>query len=110
MDTGIPTIKAALAKLNNGELNALVWATENIPQFAPGLLAWIVAACNWELHRRVGLDYDLQSPEAAIPPTEDAASINAAIAIQLKFGQGAGSVRALLDAVVELLTGAGQRH
>jgi hypothetical protein len=46
-------------------------------QIAPGLLAWIDSACDWEPNRRCGFDYELQPPEAAIDPSEDAVSIDA---------------------------------
>ena len=104
MDTDVLTIKAALAKLTNIELNVLVWATKNCPQVTPSLLAWLEAACNWELHRRVGVDYDLQSPGAAIPPGEAAASARAAVEIKAPFGKGTEGVGAMLDVLVRLLT------
>jgi hypothetical protein len=40
---------AALAELSDAELHALIDATYNVPQIAPGLLAWIEHACDWEL-------------------------------------------------------------
>ena len=52
--------------------------TNNVPQTAPGLLAWIEHACDWEQHRRNDFDFPLQPPEAAIPPEEDAVSIGTA--------------------------------
>jgi len=33
-------------------------------------LAWIEHAADWELHRRSGLDFPLQPPDAAIDPSE----------------------------------------
>jgi len=47
-------------------------------QIAPGLY-WLDSACVWQLQRRSGYHYELQPPEAAIPPEEDAVSIDAAI-------------------------------
>lgn len=108
MDTDLVTIKAALAKLTHSELSALVWAANNFPQVTPGLLRWLKAACSWELHRRVGVDHELQSPEAVMPPGEATASINAADAIKSMFGKGAGGVRALLDALTHVLHGTRQ--
>jgi hypothetical protein len=105
MDTDLVTIKAAFAKLTHSELSALVWAANNFPQVTPGLLRWLEAACNWELHRRVGVEYELQSPEAVMPPGEAAASINATNAIKAMFGKGAGGVRALLDALIHVMHG-----
>jgi hypothetical protein len=84
-------------------------ATCGAPQTAPGLLAWIDAACEWEFNRRAGLDYPLQLPEAAIPPAEDAVSIDAAIAMRATLAQNP-QVCVLFDAVAELLTGGGWKH
>ena len=59
--------------LTGDELRALAEATYAVPQYkAPGLLAWIDAACEWELNRRAGMHYGLAPPEAAIPEDEDA--------------------------------------
>ena len=88
---------------------ALNAATDGVPQTAPGLLAWIEHACDWELNRRAGLDYPLQAPEAAIPPEEDEVSIEAAMAMRATFAQDAPAVLAFV-ALVELLTGGGHRH
>jgi hypothetical protein len=78
------------------------------------LLAWIDSAGHWELNRRAGLEYTLLPPEAAIPPEEDAVSIAAATAMRATFAQDvrmeARAVLALLDALVELLTGGGRKH
>ena len=41
-------------------------------------VAWLDSACVWQLQRRGGYHYELQPPEAAIPPEEDAVSIAAA--------------------------------
>jgi hypothetical protein len=40
-------------------------------------LAWIDSACDCEPNRRCGFDYELQPPEAAIDPREDAVSTDA---------------------------------
>ena len=88
----------------------MIDATNGVPQTAPGLLAWIEGACDWEVNRRAGLDYPLQPPEAAIPPEEDAISINAAMAMQTTFAQDSPAVLALFDALVELLTGGGRKQ
>ena len=37
------------------------------------------------MNRRLGLDYPLQPPEAAIDPSADEVSIDAAIAMRLAF-------------------------
>jgi len=65
----------ALSVMSIAELDALADATYKVPQIAPGLLAWLEQACDRERNRRAGYDYELQPPEAAIPPEEDAISI-----------------------------------
>ena len=63
---------AALAELSDAEIHALIAATNGVPPIAYGLLVWIEGACDWELNRRAGHDYELLPPEAAIDPSEDA--------------------------------------
>lgn len=108
--THLAAIKAALAELSEPELHALIDATKGAPQVAPRLLAWIKAACDWELNGRLGLDYPLQPPEAAIPPEENAISIDARIAMRATFAKDSRAVRELFDALVDLLTGGGRKH
>jgi hypothetical protein len=48
MPTDLTSIKTALEALTDMELNALAIATYEAPQIAPGLLAWIDAACHWD--------------------------------------------------------------
>lgn len=114
MDADLSPVVAALADLDDGELAALIDATNEVPQSAPGLLAWVEHVCDWELNRRGGLDFPLQPPEAAIPPEEDAVSIDAAVIIRAQFAQDdraeARAVVVLFDAIVGLLKGAGQPH
>jgi len=62
------------------------------------------------LQRRNGYHYERQPPEAAIPPEEDEVSIGAAIALRTTFAKDSPAVRALFDALVDLLTGGGQKH
>ena len=103
-------IKAALAGIADAELRGLAEATNDVEQVAPGLLAWLEAACDWELNRRQGIDYEMQPPEAAVPPEEDDISVGAAIAIRDTFAQDSPAVRALFDALVQLLAGGRQKH
>jgi hypothetical protein len=44
MNTDLNPVVAALAELDDGELATLINATHNVPQTAPGLLAWIERA------------------------------------------------------------------
>jgi hypothetical protein len=113
-------VAAALAELNGGELCGLIEATNmidatnNVPQIVRGLLAWIEHACDWELNRRACVDAPLQSPDAAIPPEEYAASIVAMMTLRARFdqdaGRNAGAVVALFDAMIRALTGGERRH
>ena len=59
VNAGLTAIKSALADLSDDELERLNAATCRVPQTAPGLLAWIDGACDWELNRRRGFDYPL---------------------------------------------------
>jgi len=101
---------SALADVGDTELHALIAATYGVPQIAPRRLAWIDGAFDWELNRRRGFDYMLQPPEAAIDPSEDAISIDAAIGMRATFAQDSPAVLALFDALVELLTSSGRKH
>ncbi len=110
METDLSRIKVALAVMSNAELDALIKATYKVEQIAPGLLAWLDSACVWQLQRRNGYHYELQPPEAAIPPEEDAVNIEASIALRESFAQESPAVRALFDALIDLLTGGGGRR
>ncbi len=110
MDTDLTAVEAALIELSDPELRALIAVTYGVPQIAPGLLAWIDSAGDWELNRRGGFDYPLQPPEAAIEPSEDEVSINAAIVLGDQFAQESPAALAFFEALVELLTGGEQKH
>ena len=56
------------------------------------------------------MDYPLQRPEAAIDPSEDAVSIDAAMAMCAQFAEDPPAALALFNALVDLLTGDGWRH
>lgn len=109
-ETDLAPVSNALARLSGIELEVLIEATYQAPQIAPGLLAWIDSACEWELSRRLGFDYALQPPEAAIGPEEDAISIDAAMAMRAIFAKDPGAVPELFNVLVDLLTGAGRRQ
>ena len=112
MTTDLRAIEDALAGLTDMELHALKVASNEVPQIAPGLLAWIEGACDWEWNRRSAFDYTLQPPEAAIDPSEDAVSIDATNAMRTAFAASDLAPAALkfLDALLELLTGGGRKH
>jgi len=104
--TNLRHIEEALAGLTDAVLLALKLASNETPQVAPGVLARIEGACDWEVHRRHGFHYTLQPPEAAIDPSEDAVSIDSTYAMRSSFAadQDNGALT-LLDALVEVLTG-----
>ena len=109
METDLSRIKVALAVMSNAELDALSKATYKVEQIAPGLLAWLDSACVWQLQRRNGYQYELQPPEATIPPEEDVVSIAAATALRENFDKESPAMGALFDALIGLLTAEG-RH
>jgi len=110
VEADLSRVKVALAVMSNAELDALINATYKVDQIAPGLLAWLDSACVRQLERRNGYHYDLQPPEAAIPPDEDAVSIDAANALRDTFAKESPAVRALFAALIALLTGEGRRQ
>ena len=114
MDADLTAVVAALAELEDGELAALMEAANNVPQIAPGLLAWIEHAADWEQHRRTGTDFPFQPPAAAIPPEEGAVSIDATVIIRAQFAQDerpeSRAVVALFDTILTLITGSKYRH
>jgi len=112
MTTNLRTVSDALAELTDIELHALIVAANEAPPIAYGLLVWIEGACDWELSRRTGRDYELLPPEAAIDPSEDVVSIEATYAMRASFAASGFAPAALkfFDALVALLTGAGDRH
>ena len=97
-------IAAALAELDDGELCVLIDVTNTVRPVVPGLLAWIGHACDWELNRRVCVDFPLQTPDAAIPPEDEVASIVAIMILRATFHRHAGrngdAVVTLFDAMI----------
>jgi hypothetical protein len=85
MASDLAPIQDTLAGLTDAELHALIEASNKPPPVAYGLLVWIEGACDWELNRRAGQDYDLQPPKAAIDPSEDQVSLDAAYAMRDTF-------------------------
>jgi len=112
MPTNLIAIEEALAGLTDIELRALKVASKEVPQIATDLLAWIEGACDWELNRRVGREYELLPPETAINPREDAVSMEAIHALRESFAGGdmAQAVLKFFDALAALLTGGDRKH
>ena len=57
------------------------------PQFAPGLLAFISHACDWELSRRVWPRFSVERTTPAIPPEEMGASFAVLAVLLATFGE-----------------------
>ncbi len=107
MATDLSPIIAALGDLSDAQLSALIKCTYEAPQIAPGFLAWLDTACDWEQHRRTGFHYHLLPPESAIPPEEDAVSIAAVAVLRQQFAD-VPAVAALFGA--EVLMGGATKH
>lgn len=112
MSSDLQAIKVALAELSDVELHALIEATHGPSRLAPDLLAWIEAACGWELSRRARLNYDLRLPDAPIPLEKDAITVGAAnwLRSKLPAGHRTRAMLSLLYALEELLTGGERKH
>jgi hypothetical protein len=107
---GLPGIAAALAEFTDAELRALILAVNTVPPFASGLSAWLEHAGDWELCRRAGVDFQLQRPEAAIDPDDEAASLAAAAMLRERFARDAPAVAALFAAIIGELGATATRH
>ena len=110
--TDLTVVRDALEGLTDPEFHALIVTTNESPQIAPGLLAWIKGACNWEVNRRTGRHNQLLPPDAAIDPTEDAVSIQAIYAMRASFASSDFAPAALkfFDVLLKLLTEAGRKQ
>jgi hypothetical protein len=74
------TLTSALASISDRELQGLQSAIYGAPNMVPGLMAWLDSAVDWEIHRRLGFNYELQGPTAAIPDADVESSL-AALAV-----------------------------
>ncbi len=102
MGDELDAIRAALAAIPEGELAALQAVAEDGPQFAPGLVAFLAHACDWELRRRHGHRFMLNAPNAAIPP-EEMGQTFAAVAVLLTAFGDRPRVAALIEATSDAL-------
>jgi hypothetical protein len=93
--TALTSIASALAELTDGELYALLVASNGVPKAAYALRVWIERACDWEFNRRAGRHYDLLPPEGAIGQSEGAASTDAAHSLRARLA-ASGSAPAVL--------------
>ncbi len=106
----MPAVVAALAAMTELDLRKLMASVNQVPQSAPGLFAWIEHAADWELRRRIGFNFPLQPPEAAIDPSEDEVSLGAAMMMRVVFSTNAPDVGMFFEALVGELTGGEVRH
>jgi hypothetical protein len=110
MDADLSPIVAALADLSDADLRALIRCTCKAPQLAPGFMAWLDTACDWEERRCRDARFRLAPPESAIPPEEDAMSIAGAVVLRQRFADMPAAA-ALFGAIADVLAGAGvKRH
>ena len=111
MATDLTPIEDALTGLTDSDIQALKSACDGAPQIAPGLLAWIKSACDWEWYRRRGHRLGLLPPEATVDPSEDKVSVSAALMLRAAFDSGnSPAVLRLLDALLPVLTGSRQNR
>ncbi len=67
MPDRLATMRIALARISDEELEALQRVTDSMPSKLPlGLLAYIAEVCRWELHRRCGDEFALTNPYQTI--------------------------------------------
>lgn len=101
-------VATALAVIREQGLRALRAEVSGSPDLKPGLVAWIEAAVDWELHRRRGFVYHLFGPHAAIDDTEAEASLVALAALAGRYRQdghqGAERVADFLDLAAAMLS------
>jgi hypothetical protein len=88
----------------------LIAVAHRAPQIAPNLLPWNRQRLQPGTEPPRGAGHCLLTPEAAIYPSEDAVSIDAAMVLRDQFAQDSPAVRAFFDALVELRTGGGRKH
>ena len=97
--------KAALAELTETDLYSLIKATYLGPRLPRSIFDWIEAACDWELDRRIGLEYPLVSPGSMIGAQEACTCVQAAESLRLRYGAHSLAMYRLFDAIFDLLTG-----
>lgn len=110
MDADLIPVIDALGELSDTELHALIDATNKVTQIAPGLLAWIEHAADWEIRRRERHEFPLKRPDAAIPPEEEGMSVDALVSLRQAFPDASRPIGALFEAVISLLGRAQRLH
>ncbi len=112
MKANLAGVLDALAGLTDTELQALIIVVSEAPRITDGFVVWIRDACDWELNRRIGRNYDLVPPEADANPSEDAASIDTIHAMRASFAATDLAPAALkfFNALAELLAGGARKR
>ncbi len=115
MNADLFPVVAALAKIEDGHLYAMIDAVDELtPSLPGGLAAWLRHILDWEAGRRHGYDRPLRSPWEAIDDSERVASIATAIALcdgfALRAAADAPVPTALLATVVNVLVSGATRH
>jgi hypothetical protein len=99
--------EAGEAEDKKRELRSLWANVEPSPNLKPGLMAWLEAAMDWELHRRRAFLYHLFGPTAAIDDSEYDASLAALAVLAGRYRQhrlsDADRIADLLDLAAALL-------
>ena len=85
MTAELTSVTDALEALTDIEVRALKTAASEAPAVANGLLVWLEGACDSEINRRFGRDYDLLPPQAATDLSEADASIKGVHAMRESF-------------------------
>src|SRR5262245_56103533 len=89
--------------MSDAELAAMHVAAEDAPTtVASGLIAAIAHVCDWELHRRRGIDSALSDPQNAIDPKDMHANLTALAVFAAAF-HARPHAKALLDAIGKAL-------
>jgi hypothetical protein len=97
-------IAAALGRFTDDDLERLRAAADSSPDMVPGLLHYLDHAGDWEQHRRLGVDFKLQAPIAALEESESDAALAALRVLSARFlASGHDDASALFDAVADAL-------
>jgi hypothetical protein len=97
-------IATALGRFTDDDLERLRVAGDSLPDVVPGLLAYLDHAGDWEQHRRLGVDFELRGPMAALEESETDAAVAALRVLSARFlASGHDDASALFDAVADAL-------
>ena len=94
--------------MTDAELDAIGETTYKVSQAAPGLLAWLDYACVWQMQQRAGHKDELRPPESSISHEDIEISIEAAVALRVRFA-GSLAACAFFDALARALVASAMR-